>query len=259
MTSNPFAPRGMPALRGLQVLLAACACAAGIAGAAEVRVLSSNAMREVLREAAPHFEKTSGHKVSMTFIGSVDILQRLRAGERSADVIVLQVSSIDELAAEGRVAAGSRVDFARSLVGAAVRADATRPDISSADALKRTLLAAKSIVVSSGPSGTYMLGLFERMGIPRDRYLQAKPGVQTGELVARGEVELCFQQVSELLPVKGIQFLEPLPADAGHVTVFAGGIHSAAADPQAARALMQYLASPALAPVLKEKGMEPAK
>src|SRR6185295_11082295 len=100
----------------------------------------------------------------------------------------------------------------------------------------------KSIVVSSGPSGVYMLGLFERMGIPKEKYLQTKPGVQTGELVARGEAELCFQQVSELLSVKGIDFLGPLSADVGHVTVFAGGIHTAAPEPQAARAFMQYLA-----------------
>ena len=244
---------------GLGALIAACTYVAGSAGAAEVRVLSSNAMREVLLDAAPQFEKASGHKVSMAFVGSVDILKRLRAGDKSADLIVLQVSSIDELAAEGLVVKGSRVDFAHSLVGAAVRAGAPRPDISSGDALKRTLFAAKSIVVSSGPSGTYMLGLFERMGIPRDRYMQAKPGVQTGLLVARGEAELCFQQVSELLPVKGIDFLGPLPADVGHVTVFAGGLHSAAADREAARALMQYLASPAAAPVLNAKGMEPAK
>ena len=244
---------------GLGALIAACTYVAGSAGAAEVRVLSSNAMREVLLDAAPQFEKASGHKVSMAFVGSVDILKRLRAGDKSADLIVLQVSSIDELAAEGLVVKGSRVDFARSLVGAAVRAGAPRPDISSGDALKRTLLAAKSIVVSSGPSGTYMLGLFERMGVPRDRYVQAKPGVQTGLLVARGEAELCFQQVSELLPVKGIDFLGPLPAGVGHVTVFAGGLHSAAADREAARALMQYLASPAAAPVLNAKGMEPAK
>ena len=150
------------------------------------------------------------------------------------------------------------LSLAAGSAGAAVRAGAPRPDISSGEALKRTLLAAKSIVVSSGPSGVYMLGLFERMGIPRDKYTQAKSGVQTGELVARGEFEICLQQLSELLPVKGIDFLGPLPADAGHVTVFAGGIHAAAAEPQAARALMQYLASPAAAPVLQAKGMEPA-
>ena len=190
--------------------------AAGIAGAAEIRVLSSNAMREVLLEIVPTFEKASGHKLTMTILGSADILKRLRAG-------------------------------------------APRPDISSGEALRRTLLASKSIVVSSGPSGIYMLGLFEKMGIPREKYRQAAPGVQTGELVARGEAELCFQQLSELLPVKGIEFLGPLSADVGHVTVFAGGIHVAAAEPQAARALMQYLASPAAALVLRAKGMEPAQ
>lgn len=248
----------------MKILLSlALSLVAGIAGAADIRVLSSNAMREVLLEIAPQFEKASGHKLVMTFIGSADILKRLRAKEGGdaggVELVVLQISSIDEQIAEGRLVPGSRVDFARSLVGAAVRAGAPRPDISSGEALKRTLLASKSIVVSSGPSGIYMLGLFEKMGIPREKYRQAAPGVQTGELVARGEAELCFQQLSELLPVKGIEFLGPLSADVGHVTVFAGGIHAAAAEPQAARALMQYLASPAAAPVLRAKGMEPAQ
>ncbi len=229
------------------------------ANAAEIRVLSSNAMREVLTEAVPNFEKLSGHKVSMTFLGSVDILNRLRSGNENSDLIFLQVSSIEELMTEGIIAKNSRIDIARSLVGAAVRAGATRPDISSGDALKRTLLNTKSIVVSSGPSGTYMLGLFQRMGIPRDQYTQAKPGVQTGTLVARGEADLCFQQVSELLPVKGIDLLGALPADVGHVTVFASGLNSNSLNPQASRDFVQYLTSPAVTPILKAKGMEPAK
>ena len=225
--------------------------------AAEIRVLSSNAMREVLLDAAPNFEKLSGNKVSMTFIGSVDILNRLRSGDKSADIIVLQISSIEELMAEGIVTRGSRTDIARSLVGAAVRAGAPHPDISSGDALKSTLLATKSTVVSSGPSGAYMLKLFERMGIPRDQYTQAKPGVQTGTLVARGEAELCFQQVSELLPVKGIDFLGPLPTDVGHVTVFASGLHSNSQTTQTSREFSQYLTSPAARPKLQAQGMEP--
>ncbi len=242
----------MKAFLSLVLFLVACT-----AGAAEVRLLSSNAMREALVELAPQFEKASGHKLAMSFVGSADILKQLRAGDVRADVVVLQISSIDEQIAEGRLVPGSRVDFARSLVGAAVRAGAPRPDISSGEALKRTLLASKSIVISSGPSGVYMLGLFERMGIPREKYTQAAPGIQTGQLVARGEAEICFQQLSELLPVKGIEFLGPLSADVGHVTVFAGAIHSGAAEPQAARTLLQYLASPAAAPVLRAKGMEP--
>jgi molybdate transport system substrate-binding protein len=234
-------------------------CLAGNASAADVRVLSSNAMREAMLAAAPDFEKASGHKVSMEFVGSVDILKRLRAGDRSADIIMLQNSSIDELTAEGLVAKGSRTDIARSLVGVAVRAGAPRPDISSGDALKRTLLKTKSIVVSSGPSGVYMLALFEKMGIPRDHYKQLAVGVQTGQWVARGEAELCFQQVSELLPVKGIDVLGSLPSDVQHVTVFSAGLHSASPHPQAAKALLQYLASLVASPVLKAKGMEPMK
>src|SRR6185369_10382710 len=160
-------------------LFMALSLVAGIAGAADIRVLSSNATREALREIAPQYEKATGHKLAMSFVGSLDVLKQLRAGEGKADVVILQNSSIDELIAEGKLAPGSRVDFARSLVGAAVRAGAPRPDISSGEALKRTLLASKSIVVSSGPSGFYMLGLFERMGIPKEKYTQAAPGIQT--------------------------------------------------------------------------------
>jgi molybdate transport system substrate-binding protein len=245
-----------PFLGALLLLLAGLA---STAGAAEVRVLSSNAMREVVLEAAPVFEKASGHKVSTEFVGSVDILKRLRAGEKSADIVMLQISSIDQLTAENLLLKGSRTDIARSLVGVAVRAGAPKPDISSGEALRRTLLDSKSIVVSSGPSGDYMLTLLAKMGIPRDRYRQLGVGVQTGQLVARGEAEICFQQVSELLPVKGIDFLGSLPPDVEHVTVFAGGVHSASPDPQAAKALLQFLASTGAAPILKAKGMDPAR
>ena len=226
--------------------------------AAEIRVLSSNAMREVLLEAAPKFERLSGNKVSMNFIGSVDILSRLRSGDKNVDIIVLQVSSIEELISEGIIAKNSRVDISRSLVGAAVRAGAPHPDISTRDALYKTLLATKSIVVSSGPSGAYMLGLFERMNIPGNQYTQAKPGIQTGTLVARGEADLCFQQVSELLPVKGIDFLGALPSDVGHTTVFASGIQVNSPNQEPSRKFVQYLTSPAALPILKAKGMEPA-
>ena len=227
-------------------------------GAADLRVMSSNAMREALRVLVPQFEQSSGHKVALTFIGSADIMQRLRAGEGGVDAVILQASSVDALAADGRVVSGSRVDFARSMIGVAVRAGAPRPDIGSGEALKRALLASKSIIISSGPSGIYLSGLFERMGIPREKVVQSKPGTQSGEVVARGEAEIGFQQVSELLPVKGIEYLGPLPPDIQHVTVFSGGIHAAAAEAQAARELMKFLASPAAAPTLRAKGMQPA-
>jgi len=225
---------------------------------AVVNVLSSIAMREALLEFATMFEKAGGCKVELNFVGGVEIVRRLRAGEGGADVVVLQASAIDELAQAGAVVAGSRVDFARSKIGVAVRAGAPRPDLGSAEAVTRALLAAKSIALSSGPSGVYLAGLFERFGIPRQKIVQAKPGTAAGDLVASGEAEIGFQQVSELLPVKGIDFLGPLLEELQHVTVFSGGLLAKAAAPQAARALMQYIASPAAAPVLRAKGMEPA-
>lgn len=243
----------------LGALLVACTCIGGNANAADVRVLSSNAMREAVVDAAPIFEKASGNKVSMEFVGSVDILKRLRAGDKTADIVMLQDSSIDDLMNEGLVVRGSRVDIARSLVGVGVRAGAPHPDISSGEALKRTLMGSKSIVVSSGPSGAYMLTLFEKMGIPRDHYRQLAPGVQTGQLVARGEAELCFQQVSELLPVKGIDILGSLPRDVQHVTLFSAGLHSATPHTEAAKALLGYLTSPEAAAGLNAKGMEPVR
>ena len=241
------------------VLAAALAVMPASSLAADLRVWSSNAMREALLAAAPAFEASSGHKVAFDFIGSAEMLKRLRAGETGMDLIVLQASTIDELAAAGIVVPGSRVDFARSLVAVAVRAGAPRPDISSGEALKRTLLAARSIVISSGPSGIYVAALFDRMGIPREKVVQTSSGTQSGPIVARGEADIGFQQLSELLPVKGIDILGTLPKDIEHVTVFSGGIHAAAKAPQAARDLMQYLASPAAAPVLRAKGMEPAQ
>jgi len=220
--------------------------------------MSSNAMRAALLELAPMFEKAGGRKVAVTFLGGVEIMKRLAAGEGGVDVVILQASAIDELAHAGTLAPGSRADFARSTIGVAVRAGAPRPGIGSAEAVTRALLASKSIAISSGPSGVYLLGLFERIGIPLGKVAQTKPGKMAGDAVARGEAQIGFQQVSELLPVQGIDFLGPLPPELQHVTVFSGGLHAGSADPQAARELMKFLGSPAAAPVLRAKGMEPA-
>ena len=245
-------------------ILAALAAASALACSAAVRadeiaVLATTAYKEVFLELLPQFEQANGHKVSSRFSSTPDILKRIQAGER-ADVVILASGSLDELIRSGKAVAGSRVDLAKSGVGIAVRSGAPKPDISSSDAVKRAVLAARSVAFSSGTSGTYITGLFQRMGIadevkPKSR--QARPGVPVGELVARGEAELGFHQISELLPVPGIDIVGPLPPELQRITTFSSGIHVAAKDSAAARALVQFLVSPAAVPVIRKMGMEP--
>lgn len=247
-------------IRALATLLGASTLMfAETARAEEIRVMASNAFKEAYLELVPQFEQASRHKVVTSFVGSNDIMKRVMAGE-STDLVILAANSVDELIKLGKVAPGSRVDLAKSGVGVAVRADAPKPDIGSSDALKRTLLAARSIGYSSGPSGAYLVGLFQRMGIADElqpKIRQTPPGVPVGDLIARGEVEIGFQQVSELLPIKGIDFLGPLPPEVQQITVFSAGLHVSATEPDAAKALVQFLTSPAAVPTIKKKGMEP--
>src|SRR5215510_10548219 len=232
---------------------------ATMAGAAEVKVLASNALKEAYLELVPAFERTTEHKVTTTWAGTNDIKKRMAAGE-TYDLVIMAGPSLDELIQQGTIVAGSRVDLAKSGVGVAVRAGAPKPDISSGEAVKRTLLAAKSIAYSSGPSGVYLIGLFQRMGIAEDiksKVKQTSPGLPVGEVIARSDAEIGFQQVSELLPIAGIDFLGPLPPDIQLITVFSSGIHVGAKEPEDAKALVRFLTSPAAAAVIKKKGMEP--
>lgn len=232
---------------------------ATVANAAEITVMSSAAVKEVYLELVPQFEKASGHKVVTIWAGGLDIAKRIRGGE-IVDLVILARPPVETLIKEGKLAQGGRVDLARSGVGVAVCAGAPKPDINSGEALKRTLLAAKSIAHSSGPSGDHITAMIARMGITdevKSKILQTKPGNPVGMVVARGEAEIGFQQVSELLPVAGITFLGPLPADVQNITVFSGGVHAAAKEPAAARALMQFLSSPAATAVIRKPGMEP--
>jgi len=247
-------------IRAAAAILVANALMFAQAACADViRVMASNAFKEAYLELVPQFQEASGHKVVTSFVGSADIMKRMQAGE-STDLLILARNSVDELIKLGKVVPGSRVDLAKSGVGVAVRAAAPKPDISSADALKRVLLAATSIGYSSGPSGAYLAGLFQRMGIAdelRPKIKQAAPGVAVGDLIARGEVEIGFQQVSELLSIKDIDFVGPLPPDVQQITVFSAGLHVAAAAPSAAGALARFLSSPAAVPAIRSKGMEP--
>ena len=230
-----------------------------VASAAEIKVLSSNGVRSVLLELVPEFERTSGHTVTISHDSANRLTGRIKAGE-TADLAILTAPTIEELTKHGKVAAGSRVDLARSGVGVSVRAGSPKPDISSAEAFKRTLLDAKSVAYNStGASGIHFAGLIERLGIAEQLKAKAKviPSGNVGELVAKGEAEMAVQQIPELMAVAGTEFVGPLPPALQTITVFPAGILVDAKQPEAARALIQFLSTPAAARVIKAKGMEP--
>jgi molybdate transport system substrate-binding protein len=217
--------------------------------------ISSMATRQLLADLAADF----GRPVSIESVGGVDAARRVQAGE-AFDVVVLASTAIDKLIGEGHLQPG-RVDIVRSGVAVAVRAGAARPDIATEEALRRAVEAARSISYSTGPSGVHLARLFERWGIAaqiKDRIVEAPPGVPVGSLVARGEVELGFQQLSELMHLDGIDVLGPLPPAVQVLTTFSGGVGVRSAQPQAARDFLGHLASPASADAKRRHGMEPA-
>ena len=186
-----------------------------------IKVIASNAVKEALAGLVPDFEQATGHEVAMVWGGTLDIARRIGAGE-VVDIVILSDAHIDDLIRQGRLAAGSRVDIARSGIGMAVRAGARAPDVSSAAAFKAALLAVGSIVLSSGPSSVYLAGLFQMMGIAdaiKSKIHRIGPGLPVGTAVARGEGEIGFTQVSELLSADGIDYVGPLPAQLQHITV----------------------------------------
>jgi len=243
----------------LAVVAAAMAFGVGAADAAEVRVMAANALKEAHVELVAAFEKSSGHKVTTIWGGTEGIAKRIADGE-VVDVVIIAAPNVDRLIQAGKLAAGSRADVARSGIGVAVRSGLPKPDISSGEAVRTAVLAARSVAYSSGPSGFYLADLFRTMGIAdqiRDKVKQPASGVQVGELVARGEADLGFQQVSELMHVKGIDYLGPLPADIQSITVYSAGLHAAAPAPDAARALIRFLTAPEAGPIIRKIGMEP--
>ena len=226
---------------------------------AEIRVIASAAVKETYQELVPEFENTSNQKVVTLWSGTADIMKRVKAGE-SADLIIVGSDSIDELIALGKITPGSRVDLMKSGVGVAIRSGAAKPDIGSGDALRRALLSAKSIAYSTGPSGVYLDGLFQRMGIAdelKPKLKRPPSGASVGEMVARGEAEIGLQQVSELIHLAGIDYLGPLPPDVQQITVFSSGIFVDAKELAGAKALVSFLNSPAAARVIRRNGMEP--
>ncbi len=243
------------------IIAAACALLfSGIAGAAEINVISTQATQEAYLELVAQFEKASGHKVKTAFTGTLNVQKRLADGE-PCDLIIMAGPAIDEQIKLGKAVAGSRVNLAQSGTGVAVRKGAAKPDIGSVEAFKKTLLSAKSIGYSTGPSGVYMLSVFDKLGIAAEvkgKLKQTPSGVFVGTLIAGGETEIGFQQISELVHFAGIDYVGPLPGDLQRMTVFSSGIHAGAKQAEAARALVKFITAPAAAPVIRKHGLEPA-
>lgn len=234
----------------------------GRAYADDIHVMTSGAFTAALLELALAFERATGHRIvvgATTSTGPDSVQNRIRRGE-PVDVIIMADASLHAFIRDGRVVAASRVEVARSAIGMAVRAGAPRPDVSTVEAFTRALLEAKSIAYSASVSGTYLATeLVQRLGIagdvlPKSRRIE---GERVGAVVARGDAEIGFQQISELLPVPGITVLGPLPASLQRVTVFAAGVAVDASAPEAARALISYFVSPAAADPIRRSGMEP--
>ncbi len=249
---------GITLVVAARAALALAVGACSVAHAAEIKVVSTMALRSVMEELLPEFERSSGHKVTIAYDTANIMANRVRSGE-PVDIAILTPALLDELAKTGRTAAGSNITLARSGVGLAVRTGAPRPDIGTADALKRTLLGAKSIAyTSSGQSGTYFAGLLERLGIAAEIKAKARipAGGSTGELVVRNEAEMAVQQLPELLATPGLEVV-PFPPALQNMTPFAAGIGTMSREPAAAKALIDFLSTPAAARVIKAKGLEP--
>jgi len=222
-----------------------------------LRAISSMATRALLAELAQAWQANGGPTVALEPVGGVEAARRVAAGE-AFDLVLLAADAIDGLMAQGVLWPGSRVDWARSPVAVAVRTGVHPPDVSSAAALQEALRAAKRIGVSTGPSGRALQALFERWGLAgalADRVVVPPPGTPVAALLARGEVDLGFQQLSEMLGVPGIQVLGTLPPEVAIVTVFSGAVGRTCAQPQAARAWLDYLCSPAAEAVKRRYGM----
>jgi molybdate transport system substrate-binding protein len=240
-------------------IAAAALLISGMAGAAEIKVLSTQATEEAYKELVPQFEKASGHKVTTVFTGTLGVMKRLSDGE-SYDLLIMSRQSIDELAQAGKVVAGSRTDIAKSGVGVAVGKGKPKPDISTVDALKTSLLAAKSIGYSTGPSGIYVVTMFQKMGIAdelKNKLKQTPTGVFVGSIIASGEAEIGFQQVSELSFFPGIDYVGPIPAEVQLITVFSAGIPAGTKQADAAKALVSFITAPAAAAIFKKHALDP--
>jgi molybdate transport system substrate-binding protein len=243
------------------LLLAGCATAPS-----EIKVMTSGGFTEAYNQLTPQFQKDTGHTITTAYGASQggapdSIPSRLARGE-PVDIVILAAPALDGLIKDGKVVPGSRVDLVRSSIGMVVRAGAPKPDISTVEALKTTLLEAKSIAYSASASGVYLsTDLFPKLGVWEQIKGKARriESERVGTVVARGDAEIGFQQVSELLPIAGVDYVGPLPPGAQRVTVFSAGIGAKSQSPEAARELIRYFRSAAAAPVIVKTGLEPVR
>jgi molybdate transport system substrate-binding protein len=225
-----------------------------------LKLLSSMATRELLVELAARYARDCDQLVIAEATGGVDAARRVQAGE-ALDIVVLAANAIDKLIAAGKLVPGSRVDLVKSGVAVAVRAGTVAPDITSEEAVKRAVLAAKTLGYSTGPSGVYLEKLFKRWGILpaiKHKIIVAAPGIPVGSLVAQGECALGFQQHSELLNVQGIVVLGSLPEAIQLMTTFSGAVAANSQQPAAARRALDFMAAPAMTTIKQRYGMEAA-
>jgi molybdate transport system substrate-binding protein len=245
----------------MAVVLIAAGASRG-AACAEIKVLSAGAFKQVLLALLPEFEQQTGHKVTVGNDTVGALTKRIEAGE-VFDLAVLTPGAIDSLSNKGKFVPGSRMNLARVGIGVVVKEGTPKPDIGSDEAFKKALLTAKSIAyidpAAGGSSGIYVAGLLDRLGIAAEMKGKSKlvPGGAVAEHIAKGEAELGIHQISEILPVKGVTLVGPLPADIQNYTIYAAAIGASANATDAAQALLKALAGPAAAAVLKSKGMEP--
>ena len=231
----------------------------------EIHIITSGAFAEALNRLAPDYEKQSDFKIKISYGSSMggaldSIPARLKRNEKF-DIVILAASSIEDFIQSGLVKAETRIDLVASVIGAVVKAGSTKPDISTVDALKQTLLCAKSVAYSASASGTYMSTcLFPRLGIADEMSMKAKKvfSERVGLVVARGDAEIGFQQVSELITIPGIDHLGEIPAEVQHTTIFSAGIMHNVTNIDASKDFLKFLASPSVAPIIQNAGLKPA-
>jgi molybdate transport system substrate-binding protein len=231
---------------------------AAVAHAGEIKVLSTLGMRSVMEELAPQFERTTGHKLNLTFGITSALRRQIEAGE-TFDVAIMGAQFIDDLIKQGKLRADTRTDVMRSGIGIAVRAGAPKPDISTVEALKRALLDTPSIAYSKeGLSGIYFASLLERLGIAEAMQPKTKLGAGlVAELVAKGEADMAVQLVTDLIAVQGAELVGPIPAEVQNYFVFTAGVGADVKDPGPAKDLIKFLTAPSAVSVLRAKGLEP--